>query len=501
MRRSAEEVDVLIVGEGTYPYIRGGVSSWIHQLIQGMPELRFGVVFLGSKEEDYEGIQYEFPENLVYFTSHYLFQNVGDTEVTEPVPGRVDPELLEGLHGWFDGMEEGSMPEELSRLEFYNEEVRYEDFLHSKGAWEFIRRRYERSASDLPFIDYFWTVRNMHLPIWELAALAKGLPRFGVVHSPSTGYAGFLASLLSYDRKRPMLLTEHGIYTIERKIDLLNADWVSYEKPSLLQQPEEFNYIKQMWVNFFDRIGRFSYRRAERIFSLFDDARRKQLALGAPAKKCEVVPNGVDVPRLERLDWKRGDRIPHVVVLIGRVVAIKDIKTFIRAIRIATQSIEDLEGWVVGPLDEDPIYAQECKNMVETFRLEKQVRFLGYRSIDEILPDCGLVTLSSVSEGMPLSILEGFAAGLPAVTTDVGSCRELIEGGSEEDRALGSAGRVTAIADASALAKAYVELFENETLYRQSQQAARARVRLRYRKEQMIGTYRRQYEEAIRWQG
>ena len=51
-------IDVLFLAEGTYPYIRGGVSSWIHQIITGMPDINFGVLFLGSREEDYEGIQY-----------------------------------------------------------------------------------------------------------------------------------------------------------------------------------------------------------------------------------------------------------------------------------------------------------------------------------------------------------------------------------------------------------------------------------------------------------
>src|SRR5699024_7680664 len=41
--------------------------------------------------------------------------------------------------------------------------------------------------------------------------------------------------------------------------------------------------------------------------------------------------------------------------------------------------------------------------------------------------------LSSLSEGQPLSVLESFAAGLPVVTTDVGSCSELILGVPPDD--------------------------------------------------------------------
>jgi len=55
-------IDVLFISEGTYPYVHGGVASWIHEIITAMEDKKFGVIFLGSKEEDYNGIQYRFPE-------------------------------------------------------------------------------------------------------------------------------------------------------------------------------------------------------------------------------------------------------------------------------------------------------------------------------------------------------------------------------------------------------------------------------------------------------
>jgi len=60
------EVDILIPCEGTYPYVRGGVSSWIAQLITGLPEYNFGIAFLGSRKSDYSPKPlFEFPDNLV----------------------------------------------------------------------------------------------------------------------------------------------------------------------------------------------------------------------------------------------------------------------------------------------------------------------------------------------------------------------------------------------------------------------------------------------------
>ena len=42
--------DVCMLVEGTYPYVAGGVSAWVHDIIKGHPELRFSVFNIGSLE-------------------------------------------------------------------------------------------------------------------------------------------------------------------------------------------------------------------------------------------------------------------------------------------------------------------------------------------------------------------------------------------------------------------------------------------------------------------
>jgi hypothetical protein len=49
---SSETVDVTLLLEGTYPYVFGGVSTWVHEIISGLPDVRFAAVFLGSAAED-----------------------------------------------------------------------------------------------------------------------------------------------------------------------------------------------------------------------------------------------------------------------------------------------------------------------------------------------------------------------------------------------------------------------------------------------------------------
>ena len=66
--------DIALLLEGTYPYVRGGVSSWVHQIISGLPEIRFAVVFIGSEPSMYGPAQYQFPGNVTHVETHYLLR-------------------------------------------------------------------------------------------------------------------------------------------------------------------------------------------------------------------------------------------------------------------------------------------------------------------------------------------------------------------------------------------------------------------------------------------
>ncbi len=497
----SQPVDIMIISEGTYPYVRGGVSSWIDQLMHGLPRFRFGIVFIGSRREEYEGVKYNYPENLVYLAESYMFDDIRRVGIQPRSGSQEALEKIEAIHTWFRNPD-NTFPEKLSDLNFYLKEADEPFFLYSEKAWEFISSTYEKSGTDIPFVEYFWTVRSIHAPIWKIAKIARVVSgKAKVIHTPSTGYAGFLGTLLSKNDRIPLILTEHGIYTKERRIDLLSSNLFQDSRAELTRQSHEEDVIKQMWIRFFEGIGRFCYDRANPILSLFKGAQQAQIAYGAVPERCRVIPNGVDIHKLDKAYQTRSRKVAPVVTLIGRVVAIKDIKTFIRAIRIAAYEVPDIEGWIVGPMDEDPDYAMECMQIVQNLNLEKQIKFLGFQNIVEILPKSGLLTLTSISEGMPLVILEGFGAGLPCVATDVGSCRELIEGAlDEEDIAIGKAGEVVPIADASALARAYVRLLQNEAEWQEAQRNARTRVRRYYTQEQFLQSYRKIYEEALQWQ-
>jgi glycosyltransferase involved in cell wall biosynthesis len=241
-----------------------------------------------------------------------------------------------------------------------------------------------------------------------------------------------------------------------------------------------------------------SYGAADQIFTLYEGNRQRQLTDGASDSKLSIIPNGVDVSRYRLVRRAVDADVPPVLTLIGRVVPIKDIKNFIRAMRIIRTRMPEAQGWLFGPEDEDEAYTRECRMLVDSLGLSHVVKFKGFGKPDEIFPQVGLSVLTSVSEGKPLVVLEGFAAGIPAVTTDVGSCSELINGIDEKDRALGAAGSVVPIADPAAFADAAVALLTDREAWNCASRAAIARVEAYYDEVDMLARYQDVYEQLIR---
>jgi glycosyltransferase involved in cell wall biosynthesis len=495
------EPDILIPCEGTFPYVRGGVSSWIAQLIAGLPQYKFGIVFIGSQRKDYSTKPlYPLSNNLVFMVEIFMFDEQQKPPI-EAINGNVeDFEYLEELYNWFrDDNKAEPFPENIKKLNFYLNQISEVEFLYSRESWYFICNKNQENCSDIPFLDYFWSIRSILIPVWKMAKMAKFIAKRGkVIHSPSTGYSGFLSALISYDTGKPFILTEHGIYTKERKIDLISSALNLFQKVELFRKSGEDNYIQSMWVRFFEGIGKMSYNRANPILSLFGVAKETQILYGADANRCRVIPNGVDIDRLGATLKNRPEGIPKVITLIGRVVSIKDIKTFIRAIRVTADIIPEVEAWIVGPDDEEEEYANECRELIDILEIKDNIKFLGFQNIVDILPKSGLLTLTSISEGMPLVILEGFAAGVPCVSTDVGSCKELIYGGDNpEDKALGEAGVVCEIANVKQLADGYIALLGDEKRWREAQEVAINRVNKFYTQDIFLDNYKKVYEDIF----
>lgn len=500
----SEEADILLLLEGTFPYVSGGVSSWINTLLQKFPNYKFAIVFLGSQQSDYTGFKYKLPANVVHFEAHFLFDPNEHYIPIETKPDKESFDRLTSVHDQFKNIEATDfciLGKALKESLIDKDQASIKDFLFSRQSWDYITESYRKNCPQISFLDYFWLVRNMHIPLYKVLSLINRLPKVKVVHSISTGYAGFLGSLLHHKYHYPFILTEHGIYVKERKIDLLQGQWTAVG--NFVQQRETITqqYMTDQWINFFIILARFCYAAADPVISLFSDCQKRQIQDGASEAKTMIVPNGVNVTRDPPSKKSPASNNP-VIGLIGRVVPIKDIKNLIRAMVLVKKMIPDAVAWIIGPTDEDPGYYTECKELVDVLGLKDQIIFKGMQQIANILPELDLLVLSSISEALPLVILEAFDAGVPVVATDVGACRELIYGFKEEDKTLGEAGIVVEIANADALANGIIAMLTDKIRWQEAQVAARKRVLQHYSMEQFVANYNHIYQKALaEWQG
>lgn len=501
--------DVCLILEGTYPYVQGGVSSWVHQIVTELPEVTFALFFLGSVREQAKQKRYTPPANVISLTEVFLFEKL-PAEQTVPAPLRPEHKdaLYAVLRDFYLAQDDAERQavflkviDTFDIIEATGSPVTFGNFLRDEDAWMLLTEAAEKFAAEESFIDFFWAARFVHLPVWIALSHRKEIPPARAYHSVSTGYAGMLGAIASRYHRAPYLITEHGIYTKERIAEISQASWI-YDPPSkYFDVREGMGVFKQLWINLFMFLGQVSYASAQRIVSLFEGNTYLQIEFGAEARRLEVIPNGIDPTRFDPALQKRTARLSAglgaeiVVGFVGRVVPIKDVKTLIRAARTVVAREPRAVFHLIGPTEEDPDYFEECKQMVALMGLEKKVLFLGPKNIREILSDVDVCLLTSISEGLPLIILEAFAAGIPCVATDVGACRELIFGRTPEDKAIGRAGLLTKICSPLDTADAVLRVISSADNLLKMGQAGRTRAERHYRQSEIMGKYRAFYTD------
>lgn len=466
-------MDVALLLEETYPFVRGPVASWVHRLIEAMPDNRFAVAFLGGRRSVHRLPAYEVPANVLRVDCQDLFE----PPHRERWGGRTRRGELpdvEGLHRALRtaGAEEpidAALPQILTSL------------VAEPGA------RADGGG-------YLRTIRAMNTSVFAVSELARRLPPARCYHAVSTGHAGLLGTILRHRHRRPFILTEHG-HLHPWKRDAEGAASI----PGDGAAPDAPGFERRQWMRFLQGLGTIAYASADAIVSLDDGSRRRQIEDGADPARTRVVPSGVDVDWFRAMrDGRPAEPIP-VLGLMGPIVPSQDVKSFLHAMKVVVTERPDAQAWIAGATGENRSYVAECVQLAAALGLESRVRFAGYQPAAEVLPRLGLLVLTSRSEGLPLVALEAFASGLPAVATDVTACRNLIEGSTPADRALGPAGAVVPVGDPQATARAALSLLGDGARWRDAQRAAVRRVETYYTERRAFETYRRIYREAVAW--
>lgn len=460
---------ICIVAEGCYPYMVGGVSSWVHSMIRQFPDYEFIILAIVANRSFRGKFKYELPENVIEVYELYL----DDCDWTGDYGKRyrrikLNNQEYEALKSLL--LNQNVDWETLVHL-FNEKKFSLNDFLMGEDFFQAVLECYQIRYPEILFSDFLWTMRSMYLPLFH--TLKMDLPEADLYHCVATGYAGVLGSMAKIKYGSKLLISEHGIYTREREEELIRAKWVE-------------GVYKNIWIEQFRKMSMLAYERADLVTSLYAHARELQIELGCPAEKTVVTPNGIDETRfvnLTRPDFMSPDQI-HIGAIL-RVTPIKDVKTMLRAFAYAKEKLPNLKLWIMGPTDEDEEYAKECFDMVELIGAD-DVEFTGRVNVADYMGGLDMTILTSISEGQPLTILESYAAHKPVIATDVGNCRGLIYG---EDDDFGAAGILTHIMNVAEIADAMVKLGKSRQLREKMGEAGYKRLMRKYRVEDMRKTY------------
>ena len=179
---------ICLVLEGCYPYVHGGVSTWMHSYIEAMKEHEFVLWVIGAEAEDRGKFVYDLPDNVVEV--HEVFLDDALRLSGERAQVSFTEEELRSLR---ELVNLGSPDWDVLFNLFHTRGVHPLSFLQSR---EFIDLFTQICMEEYPYVAYadaFHTVRSMLLPVLYL--MGCEVPEAQIYHAISTGYGGLLACL------------------------------------------------------------------------------------------------------------------------------------------------------------------------------------------------------------------------------------------------------------------------------------------------------------------
>lgn len=233
------------------------------------------------------------------------------------------------------------------------------------------------------------------------------------------------------------------------------------------------------------------YHHADEVFAVSGELRDYYCReTGFPPERMQVIPNGIDLRRLvapgapDGGDVRRELRLgaeDFVLGAVARLDATKDTMTLVRAfarLHLDRRRPANLKLLVVGEGER----RADLERFAADHGLTDAVRFTGMRhDVPRLLAAMDLFALSSLTEGLPITVLEAMGAGLPILATRVGALPELV--------AEGETGFLVEPKRAEDFAEKIAMLYDHPALARQLGAAGRRKVENEYGIDRMLDRY------------
>lgn len=207
---------------------------------------------------------------------------------------------------------------------------------------------------------------------------------------------------------------------------------------------------------------------------------------GVPERKITVIRNGIDLMRFSYTDRTEPSSQCKAIHVARLNYPTKDQDTLLRAVRLVADAeprfVLDIVG--VGP------HREHLERLCDELQLRPHVKFLGARrDVHALLSRADMFVLSSISEGLPITLLEAMATGLPVVSTGVGGVPELV--------VQGETGLLVPERSPDALSDAILEIIRNPQRAHKMGAAGRKCVAEHFDLQHVAATYEELYESLV----
>jgi polysaccharide biosynthesis protein PelF len=408
-------MEILLVAEGTYPHVRGGVSVWCDQMIKGLRRHRFHVVALTATGR--EPAVYEPPENVASMRSLPIWTH-RRLNPQRRFARRPDPSAVVALL-------DATLSRAPTATEYF-EAALFELFFQFQASRITELAEVLRTDSMAKALATFWhRYTDGHGPALRLADAMSALdliehalrplsfqpPEADVTHTVSNGLAALVGLAAKWTHGTPLIIAEHGVYLRERYLAL---------RSERLGWP-----VKAILASFTRRLCETGYRNADLITPCNEYNQRWEKRLGADPEKLRTVYNGVDP---ERFTVAETEPDVPTLVFVGRIDPLKDLHTLLRAFKLVLDEMPEARLRLFGgaPIGGEA-YHLECVELVRELGIGDSVVFEGpTQAVSEAYAAGHVIVLSSISEGLPFTVIEAMACGRPNVGTEVGGVAEAI---------------------------------------------------------------------------
>lgn len=223
------------------------------------------------------------------------------------------------------------------------------------------------------------------------------------------------------------------------------------------------------------------------------------LANGFPAGMLMHVTNCVDVRQFIPADNRKAASAKEIC-FVGRLEQQKGLEYLIRAINLLKNELDDIKLTIVGDGSMRAALEALCAKM----NVGQHIFFAGAR--DDVLSyyqRARFFVLPSLSEGLPLTLLEAMACGLAVIASDVGGNREVLDphnpahGIPEAHYYIGTYGIMVNPGDVEGLARAMLRLLTDNDLADQLKSRARSHVEEVYALDKIIDDYQALYRSLL----